>query len=54
MDSHNDLGMVLVISGPSGVGKDTVWKKRANLPALVPTRHHLLDSHAARTRKEGR
>ena len=25
MDSHNDLGMVLVISGPSGVGKDTVW-----------------------------
>ena len=26
MDSHNDLGMVLVISGPSGVGKDTVWK----------------------------
>ena len=26
MDSHSDLGMVLVISGPSGVGKDTVWQ----------------------------
>ena len=25
MDSHNGLGMILVISGPSGVGKDTVW-----------------------------
>ena len=25
MDSSSDLGMVLVISGPSGVGKDTVW-----------------------------
>ena len=26
MDSSSDLGMVLVISGPSGVGKDTVWQ----------------------------
>ena len=26
MDSHNDLGLVMVISGPSGVGKDTVWQ----------------------------
>ena len=26
MDSHSELGMVLVISGPSGVGKDTVWQ----------------------------
>jgi len=26
MQSAGELGMVLVISGPSGVGKDTVWK----------------------------
>ena len=36
MDSHSDLGMILVISGPSGVGKDTVWQTaRECLPTFA-------------------
>ena len=34
MISHNGLGLVLVISGPSGVGKDTVWQAAS---ACLPT-----------------
>jgi len=45
----NELGMVLVISGPSGVGKDTVWKTAA--PCL-PTFSRAITC-TTRERREG-
>ncbi len=49
MDSHSDLGMVLVISGPSGVGKDTVWK---HAQKCLPTFARAVTC-ATRARREG-
>jgi guanylate kinase len=45
----NELGMILVISGPSGVGKDTVWKTAA--PCL-PTFSRAITC-TTRERREG-
>ena len=50
MDSSSDLGMVLVISGPSGVGKDTVWQ--CAQPCLSTFRRAVTCSTRARREHE--